>query len=146
MGGMKAVVQRVKEARLSVDGKLISQIGEGLVVYFGVAKGDTEANADWFAKKITAMRIFEDDNGKFNFSALDNKFEILAVSQFTLLADCSHGNRPDFFDAEEPARANALYEYFVKKLKDNGIAVQKGVFGAHMVIEQTNDGPVTIML
>ena len=143
---MKAVVQRVKGARLSVAGKLISDINEGLVVYFGVAKGDSEEKADWFAKKIAAMRIFEDDNGKMNFSALDKGFEVLAVSQFTLTGDCSHGSRPDFFSAEESTRANELYEYFIKKLEEKGVVVKKGVFGTYMTIEQINNGPVTTIL
>ena len=142
---MRAVVQRVKQTRLSVDGKLISEIPAGLVVYFGVGVGDTLEQADYLAKKIANMRIFEDENGKMNLSVIDKGYEILSVSQFTLLADTSHGNRPSFINAEHPDKAKPMYEYFCEKLASYGIPVKRGIFGADMKIEQCNDGPVTIV-
>ena len=142
---MKAVVQRVSEASLTCENKLISQIKNGLVVYFGVGKGDCEKQAGYLAKKISALRVFSDENGKMNLSCKDLGYEILSVSQFTLYADVSHGNRPGFSDAEEPVRANQLYEYFCNSLEQNGIVVKRGVFGGDMTISQVNQGPVTII-
>ena len=142
---MKAVVQRVNEATLFCDNKLISQISKGVVVYFGVGKGDNEKQAEYLAKKVTALRIFSDENGKMNLSCKDLNFEVLAISQFTLYADVSHGNRPGFSDAEEPNRANELYEYFCDCLQNNGVLVKRGVFGGDMTISQINQGPVTII-
>ena len=142
---MKAVVQRVNEATLFCDNKLISQISKGVVVYFGVGKGDNEKQAEYLAKKVTALRIFSDENGKMNLSCKDLNFEVLAISQFTLYADVSHGNRPGFSDAEEPNRANELYEYFCDCLQNNGVVVKRGVFGGDMTISQINQGPVTII-
>ena len=141
---MKAVIQRVESAVLSVGGKNISKIGSGLVVYLGVAKGDDEVKVEKSVKKIVNMRIFEDAVGKLNLSVIDIKGEILLVSQFTLLADCSRGNRPDFFGAEAPERAKVLYEYAGSKIGEYGVSVAYGVFGADMRIEQINSGPVTI--
>ncbi len=129
-----------------MDAKPVSSIPFGLVVYLGVRRGDSEEDAEFLAKKIFALRIFSDAEGKMNLSVKDVGGEILAVSQFTLLADCSHGNRPSFFDAEEPVRANALYEYFASTLESLGATVKRGVFGADMKIEQLCDGPVTIEL
>ena len=143
---MKAVVQRVKSANLKVDGKLISEIGFGYVVFLGVKKGDTLDNADYFIKKIPTLRICEDENGKTNLSIIDTKGEILLVSQFTLYGDTSHGNRPSFIEAELPEPANELYEYVVSGISSQGIPVKKGVFGADMKIEQINDGPFTVIL
>lgn len=143
---MKAVVQRVKEASLYVDGELISKIEKGLCVYFGVAVGDDEEAADYIAKKIAHLRIFEDENGKMNRSVCDESGEILLISQFTLCADTSSGNRPSFAGAERPERAALIYEYEARKLKEYGISVRMGVFGADMQIFQHNDGPVTIIL
>ena len=143
---MKAVVQRVKKARLSVDGKLVSEIPFGLVVFFGVKTGDTEKEADYLAKKIAALRIFEDENGKMNLSVKDVGGEILFVSQFTLYGDASKGNRPRFTLAERPERADALYQYAAQKLAEYEVPVKLGVFGADKQIEQQNDGPVTILL
>ncbi|MBE5732135.1 MAG: D-tyrosyl-tRNA(Tyr) deacylase [Clostridiales bacterium] len=144
---MKAVIQRVTKTVLKVDGELISEIGKGLVVYLGVQVGDVKESADYLAKKISGMRIFEDENGKMNLSVKDVGGEILVVSQFTLLADTSHGNRPGFTEAEKPDRANELYEYFVSLIQNAyGITAKKGVFGADMKIEQHNDGPVTILM
>lgn len=143
---MRAVVQRTKRTTLRVDGKEISAIEKGLVVYLGVEVGDKQESADYLAKKISSMRIFEDENGKMNLDLNAVGGEILAVSQFTLLADTSHGNRPSFIGAERPQRANELYEYFCEKLTKNGAVVKKGVFGADMQISQHNDGPVTIIM
>ena len=143
---MKAVVQRVSTAKLSVDGQLISKIEKGFVVYFGVADGDGKDKADFIAKKIGGLRVFEDENGKMNLSVKDVGGEVLLVSLFTLYGDASHGNRPSFTLAERPEKAEPLYEYTVKELAGYGISVKKGVFGADMQIQQHNDGPVTILL
>ena len=143
---MRAVVQRVKETSLEVEGELISKIPFGLTVFLGVKVGDTEKAADYLAKKIAQLRIFEDENGKMNLSVKDVGGEVLLVSQFTLYGDASHGNRPSFSLAERPERAEALYEYAVKALSAYDIPVKKGVFGADMQIKQHNDGPVTILL
>ena len=142
---MKAVVQRVKETSLRVNGELISQIPYGLIVYFGVGKGDTLDKADYLATKITKLRVFEDENGKMNKSVIDVQGEIMIVSQFTLYADVSHGNRPGFSEAELPEIASKTYDYFCQKVEENGVAVKKGVFGADMKISQLSDGPVTIL-
>ena len=143
---MRAVIQRVSCAELSVAGKSVSKISYGMTVYLGVAKGDSEKEAARYAKKIANLRIFEDENGKINLSIKDVGGEILLISQFTLLADCTRGNRPDFFGAEAPERAKALYEYTGKCLQAEGVPVKYGVFGADMTIGQTNIGPVTIIL
>lgn len=142
---MKAVVQRVNRASLDCDGKRISEIEKGLVVYFGVAVGDIPDKADYLAKKIANLRVFCDENGKMNLSALQLGCSVLSVSQFTLLADVSRGNRPGFTEAEEPAKANEMYCYFCDKLVEQGVAVKRGVFGGDMTILQENDGPVTII-
>ena len=142
---MKAVVQRVKNTTLKVDGNLISEIPFGLIVYFGVKKGDTYENADYLAGKIAKLRVFEDENGKMNKSVLDVQGEIMSVSQFTLYGDVSHGNRPSFTEAEVPDVAEKIYDYFCEKLATYGVAVKKGVFGADMKISQLSDGPVTII-
>ena len=143
---MRAVVQRVKQTTLRVDGREISQIPFGLTVFLGVKEGDSKAQADYLMKKIAALRIFEDDNGKMNLSVKDVGGEVLLVSQFTLYGDASHGNRPSFTLAERPERAEPLYEYAIKTLQGLGVTVKKGVFGGDMQIEQHNDGPVTILL
>ena len=143
---MRAVIQRVLDANLKVDGELISEIKNGYVIFLGVKKGDTIEDADYFIKKIPPMRICEDENGKINKSIIDVGGEILLVSQFTLYADTSHGNRPSFINAEGPDKANELYEYVADGLRKQGLTVKMGVFGADMKIEQTNDGPFTIVL
>ncbi|MDY6367023.1 MAG: D-aminoacyl-tRNA deacylase [Clostridia bacterium] len=143
---MKAVIQRVLSANLKVDGKLISEIGNGYVIFLGVKKGDDEACCDYFAKKIPSLRIFEDENGKINKSIIDVSGEILLVSQFTLYANTSHGNRPDFLDAEKPELAEKLYLTLAEKLKSAGVPVKLGVFGADMKISQVNDGPFTVIM
>ena len=143
---MKAVIQRVLDANLKVDGNLISEIGFGYVIFLGVMKGDTVEQADYMIKKIPPMRICEDENGKINKSILDVGGEILLVSQFTLAANTSHGNRPDFLAAEAPDKANELYLYVAKGLEKQGVPVKLGVFGGDMKINQTNDGPFTVIL
>ncbi|MBQ7235793.1 MAG: D-tyrosyl-tRNA(Tyr) deacylase [Clostridia bacterium] len=143
---MKAVIQRVLDANLKVDGNLISEIGFGYVIFLGVMKGDTTEQADYMIKKIPPMRICEDENGKINKSILDVGGEILLVSQFTLAANTSHGNRPDFLAAETPDKANELYLYVAEGLKKQGVPVKLGVFGGDMKINQTNDGPFTVIL
>ena len=143
---MKAVIQRVNGAKLEVDGKLISQIEKGFVIFLGVGVGDNESDAEKLATKILKLRVFEDENQKMNLSIKDVGGEILLVSQFTLFADCSHGNRPNFLNAEKPEKANNLYQFMQKCLKNSDICVKMGVFGADMQIYQHNDGPVTILL
>lgn len=143
---MKAVIQRVLDANLKVDGNLISEIKSGYVIFLGIKKGDTKEVADYFIKKIPPLRICEDENGKINKSIIDVGGEILLVSQFTLYANTSHGNRPDFLSAEAPDKANELYEYVLAGLKAQGLTVKGGVFGADMKINQTNDGPFTVIL
>ena len=144
---MKAVVQRVSRAQVSVNGEVIGKCGRGFLILLGVMAGDDEKEADKLISKIVHLRIFEDENGKMNLSSLDVNGSMLVVSQFTLCADCSHGRRPSFTDSAPPQEANALYEYFVRRLSENGIAdVQTGSFGADMQVELVNDGPVTIIL
>lgn len=144
---MRAIVQRVKNTSLKVEGKLISEIPFGLTVFLGVKCGDTEKEGAYIAKKIAGLRIFKDENGKMNLSVKEVGGEVLLVSQFTLYGDTSHGNRPSFTLAERPEKAELLYEYTAKVLAEEyGVTVKKGVFGADMKIEQFNDGPVTILL
>ncbi len=144
---MKAVLQRVKNASVTVDGALISEIGQGLLVLLGVADGDTERDADVLASKITNLRIFSDADDKMNLSLLTVGGEMLVVSQFTLCANCVKGRRPDFFSAAKPDEANRLYLYFCERIKNEGVAtVKTGEFGADMQVELLNDGPVTILL
>ncbi len=142
---MKAVIQRVKYTSLSVGGKLVSEIPFGLAVYLGIKCGDREDQAEQIANKISKLRIFEDEYGKMNLSVSEVGGEILLISQFTLYGDCSHGNRPSFIDAERPEPANTLYEYTAEKLRGLGMIVKTGIFGADMFINQSNDGPVTII-
>ena len=143
---MKAVIQRVKSANLWVDGSQVSAIDKGLVVYLGVEVGDVQENANYLAKKIANLRIFEDANGKMNYSVLDVGGQILLVSQFTLLAETEHGNRPSFVQAELPQIAKQTYLDFATLLRQYGVSVEMGVFGADMTINQCNDGPVTIVM
>ncbi len=144
---MIAVLQRVKRASVTVDEKIVGECGEGLAILLGVAEGDSERDAELLSKKIAKHRIFRDENDKMNLSVTDIKGEALVISQFTLLANYSHGNRPDFFGAASPDKANGLYEYFCALLeKEMGKKVARGVFGAHMVCEFINDGPVTIVM
>ena len=143
---MRTVIQRVKRASVSVDGEAVGEIGTGLVVLLGVAEGDTEGDADTLAEKVANLRIFPDDAGKMNLSVRDVDGQILAVSQFTLLADCTKGRRPSFIAACEPTRANDLYLYFCRRLEEGGFTVARGQFQAMMDVELVNWGPVTILL
>lgn len=144
---MKAVIQRVTHASVKVDGETVGSCGQGFLILLGVMAGDDEKEADKLVNKTVNLRIFEDENGKMNLSSLDIGGEMLVVSQFTLCADCTHGRRPSFTPSAHPDEANRLYEYFVRRLKENGIShVETGVFGADMKVELLNDGPVTIIL
>ena len=150
---MKAVVQRVKKAAVSVDGKITGSIDNGLLVYLGVANGDTKKQAEWLADKIANLRIFADADGKMNVSikekitsGIDTGAKILAISQFTLLGDCVKGRRPYYGEAAEPGIAKPLYEYFMQKIREQGIVCEAGIFQAHMEIDSVNDGPVTILV
>ena len=143
---MKLVVQRVKKAEVKVDGKSVGKIDKGFLVLIGITHEDTKETADFLVKKLCHLRVFEDENGKMNtdISQVDGK--LLIFSQFTLYANCKEGNRPSFTDAAKPEFANTLYEYFCKKCEENGVEVQKGIFGADMEVSLVNDGPVTIIL
>lgn len=144
---MRAVVQRVTSSKVSVGGKTVAEIGKGFNVLLGVAEGDTDEQASLLAGKIARLRVFEDENGKMNLSVNDIGGEILAISQFTLCADCKKGNRPSFTLSAAPDEANRLYELFCSELSANGVGnVEKGIFGADMAVDIANDGPVTIVL
>ena len=143
---MRAVVQRVSRAGVSVNGEQIADIGPGLLVLLGVEQGDSESEADYLADKLAGLRIFEDTAGKMNLSVTDCGGALLVVSQFTLLADCRKGRRPGFSRAALPEQAEPLCDYFVARLKQQGLSVQTGRFRAEMVVELVNDGPVTILL
>ncbi len=143
---MRAVIQRVAEARVAVSGRIVGQIGPGLCVFLGVGKDDSEANANALADKIKNLRIFEDQQRKMNRSLLDTAGELLVISQFTLYGDCRKGNRPSFSAAAPPAQAEALYDYFSARLRAAGIKVANGQFQAHMEVALINDGPVTLVL
>ena len=143
---MKAVCQRVTEARVLVGGRTVGEIAVGLVVFLGVAQGDTARDADRLAAKIARLRIFPDDEGRFDLSVFDANGRVLAVSQFTLLADTSRGNRPSFSAAAAPEEAEPLYVRFCEAVASEGVQIERGVFGAAMRVELVNDGPVTIIL
>lgn len=143
---MKAVLQRVKHASVTINNELYSKIDRGILVFYGVEKGDTPDKMEWMAKKIAGLRIFEDINGKMNLSCADISGEILVVSQFTLAADCAKGTRPGFDKAEKPQQAKIMYENFIKEIQKNNLTVKSGKFGATMDIALLNDGPVTIIL
>ena len=143
---MKALLQRVKKASVTVNNQLVSSINQGLLIFLGVENNDTELNADYLAKKVVNLRIFEDENQKMNLSVKDIKGEVLVVSQFTLAGDTSRGNRPGFDNAAKPEVAKKLYEYFTKQITDYDIVTQNGIFQADMQVELINDGPVTFML
>jgi D-tyrosyl-tRNA(Tyr) deacylase len=143
---MKALLQRVTRASVSIDNEEVGRIGQGLVVFLGVANGDTEKDAQYLVPKIVNLRIFADEEGKFNLSALDINAELLLVSQFTLLADTRKGRRPSFVEAAPPVQAEELFDYFVEQTRATGLKVATGRFQAYMQVEIRNDGPVTIML
>ena len=143
---MKAVLQRVTGASVSVGGEVVGRIGRGLVVFVGVAKGDTGKDAEYLAQKIASLRIFPDQAGKFNLSAQDIKGELLVVSQFTLLADVRKGRRPSFNEAAPPTQAEELFDQFVNQAGATGLKVETGRFQQYMQVEIKNDGPVTILL
>ncbi len=143
---MKAVIQRVSRAEVSVAGEPVGRIRRGLCVFLGIGKNDGESNADYLAEKIKNLRIFEDENGKMNRSVEEVRQEVLVVSQFTLYGDCKKGNRPSFSDAAAPAEAEKLYEYFVQRLRGAGLQVATGQFKARMEVALTNDGPVTFIV
>ena len=143
---MRAVVQRVASSRVTVDERVTGEDKKGLLVLLGVTHDDTSKDVDYMVDKVTNLRIFEDENDKMNLSLKDIGGEVMAVSQFTLYGDARKGRRPSFSDAARPDVANPLYEEFVEKLRAQGITVGTGVFGAHMMVELTNDGPVTILL
>jgi D-tyrosyl-tRNA(Tyr) deacylase len=143
---LKAVVQRVSQARVVVAGESVAEIGQGLAVLLGVARGDSPADAERLAGKVARLRIFEDEDGKFDDSLLDVGGQALVVSQFTLIADTRKGNRPSFTDAAPPDEAELLYETFCAALAAVDVRVERGVFGARMEVELVNDGPVTIVL
>lgn len=143
---MKVLLQRVTGASVSVAGEVVGRVGRGLVIFVGVAGGDTEKEAQYLAQKTVGLRIFPDAEGRFNLSALDIKGELLVVSQFTLMADTRKGRRPSFVEAAPPAQAEALFEQFVKEARASGLKVETGRFQQHMQVEIHNDGPVTILL
>ena len=143
---MKLVIQRVKEANVTVDEKAIGKISKGYVVLLGVGKEDTKETADFYINKLLKLRIFEDNQGKTNLSLADVSGELLVISQFTLYADASKGNRPSFINAAPPAEAKELYDYFVNRCKEQGYTVETGSFGADMKVSLVNDGPFTIIL
>lgn len=143
---MRALLQRVTRASVTVDGRITGQIDRGLLVLLGVAADDGERDADYLADKIIHMRIFSDDDSKFNLSLLQVGGGLLVISQFTLLADTRHGRRPGFTAAAPPEKAQALYSYFIDKVKEAGVTVETGIFAAHMLVQLTNDGPVTIWI
>jgi D-tyrosyl-tRNA(Tyr) deacylase len=143
---MKALVQRVSRASVSVNDSIVGKIGRGLVVFLGVAQGDSKEDAIYLANKVVNLRIFADESSKFSLSALDTRGDILIVSQFTLLADTHKGRRPDFTAAAPPDLAKELYECFVEQVRATGLKVETGLFQEHMLVEIHNDGPVTILL
>ncbi len=143
---MKTVIQRVANANVVVDEKIVGEIEQGLVVLLGISDADTEETVQQMVYKINNLRIFRDENNKMNLSIKDVKGQILVISQFTLYADCKKGNRPSFTNAGKPQHANRLYEYFIEEVRKQGIGVEHGIFGANMKVTLTNDGPVTILL
>lgn len=143
---MRAVIQRVSDARVTIDGKTVGSIGRGLLILLGVGHDDTEAQAERLWSKISRLRIFDNANGKTNLSLSDVAGQVLVVSQFTLFANCKKGNRPSFVDAGAPDKANNLYEWFVARARQDVSCVETGIFGADMQVSLVNDGPFTIVL
>lgn len=142
---MRFIIQRVKHSSVSVDGEVLGQIGKGYMVLIGISQTDTKEIADKLVKKLIGLRIFEDENGKTNLSLADVNGELLLISQFTLYADCKHGNRPGFTDAAKPDFAEPLYEYIIEECKKQVPVVERGRFGADMKVDLLNDGPFTII-
>ena len=143
---MKAVIQRVSEASVKVDDKIVGEIGKGLMLLIGIDENDEKPDADWLIQKILNLRIFGDENGKLNLSVKDISGEILCISQFTLIADYKKGNRPSFIKAAKPEKAVPLFEYFKEEIAKSGLKIEKGIFGADMKVFLINDGPVTIVM
>lgn len=143
---MRAVIQRVRQASVTVDKEIIGKIGTGFLVLLGVGENDSESDANWIAARIEGLRVFEDPEGRMNLSLADVGGSVLVVSQFTLYGDCRKGRRPSFVDAARPEKANALYESVVAELRGKGLHVQTGRFQTHMDVELLNDGPVTLLL
>ena len=143
---MKIVIQRVREASVTVDETVTGAIGHGLLILFGAEDGDCNENTSWLVNKVVNLRIFNDENGKMNLSVLDVNGSILVVSQFTLLGDCRKGRRPSFIKAASPREANRLYEQFCQQIRDAGIPCEQGIFAADMKVRLLNDGPVTLII
>lgn len=143
---MKAVIQRVSESDVKVDGKIVGEIGKGLMLLVGIDENDTETDADWLVQKILNLRIFGDEDGKLNLSVQDVSGEILCISQFTLIADYKKGNRPSFIKAAKPDKAIPLFDYFKQEISKSGLKTESGIFGADMKVSLINDGPVTIVM
>lgn len=143
---MRLVVQRVDNASVTIENELFSSIGQGYLILFGAEKGDTKAQADWLANKVSVLRCFSDEHGKMNLSIKDIQGEMLIVSQFTLAGDVKKGTRPSFDKAMAPNEANEMYEYFISKVREQNIPVKTGVFGAHMEVKLLNNGPVTFVI
>ncbi len=143
---MKLLLQRVKNANVTVEGKIVGKINQGLLIFIGIAKGDTPQQAEYLARKSANLRIFEDEQGKMNLSVKDIGGSALVISQFTLAGDCTQGNRPGFDNAARPEEAKPLYEYFSAQLKSNGVPIENGIFQADMQVSLINDGPVTFIL
>ena len=143
---MRALIQRVTSASVKVEGRIVGKIGKGFLVFLGIYKEDTEEKIEKLTKKIINLRIFNDENDKMNLSIKDVKGEILLISQFTLCADTRKGNRPSFISAKNPNEANEIYKKTIESIENEGIIVEKGIFGADMKVELLNDGPVTILL
>lgn len=143
---MKLVIQKVKNASVEVDEKIVGKIKKGFLVLIGIKVGDTKEQADYLVKKLCNLRVFADENGKMNLSLKSVEGQLLIVSQFTLYGDCNNGNRPSFIEAAKPEEAIPLYEYFCEECAKQGLEVQKGIFGADMKVRLLNDGPVTIVI
>lgn len=143
---MKTVIQRVSESNVQVDGKMVGQIGAGLMLLIGIDENDEKADADWLVQKILNLRIFGDEDGKLNLSVKDIGGEVLCISQFTLIADYKKGNRPSFIKAARPEKAIPLFEYFKEEIAKSGLKTESGIFGADMKVSLVNDGPVTIVM
>lgn len=143
---MRAVIQRVSKSQVVINKTIKASIGQGLMVFLGIEKGDNREKADYLVKKVVNMRIFGDENGKMNLSLIDVGGQAIVVSQFTLMADTHKGNRPSFIHAAPPDMASPLVDYFIEKMKAHGVDTQSGEFAAHMLVEIHNDGPVTILL